>query len=168
MHGRQHRRRLLGDVHPGKNLRGLGDAGQAFVDDVGPQMLQMEINVILVFADAAPLADFDGHRAADHIARGQVLGVRRVAFHEALAVGIGQIAALAPATFGHQTAGAVDAGRMELGEFHVLQGESGAQHHAVAVAGAGVGGGRREVGAAVTAGGQHGLMGAEHMQRAVG
>ncbi len=57
---------------------------------------------------------------------------------------------------------------MELGELHVLQRQTSAQHHAVAVAGAGVGGGRREVGATVAAGGQYGLVSAEHMQRAIG
>ncbi len=71
--------------------------------------------------DAATLADLDGHRAADHVARGQILGVGRVALHEALALGVGEVAALAARAFGDQAARAVDAGRMELHELHVLQ-----------------------------------------------
>ena len=118
-------------------------------------------------ADAAALADFDGHRARDHVARGQVLGRRRIALHEALAFRIDQIAAFAARALGDQHAGAVDAGRVELDELHVLQRQAGAQHHGVAVAGAGMGRGAGEIGAAVAAGRQNHLMGAEPVQGAV-
>ena len=97
----------------------------------------------------------------DHVARGQVLGGGRIALHEALALGIGEIAAFAAHAFGDQAAGAVDAGGMELHELHVLQRQAGAQHHGVAVAGAGMGAGAGEIGAAIAAGGQDHLVGAE-------
>jgi hypothetical protein len=58
-------------------------------------MVEVQVDVVLVLADAAALADFHGHAARDHVARGQVLGDRRIALHEALAFGVGQIAALA-------------------------------------------------------------------------
>ena len=64
--------------------------------------------------------------------------LRRIALHEALAAGVGQIAAFAAHAFGDQDARAVDAGRMELHELHVLQRQARAQHHGVAVARAGV------------------------------
>jgi hypothetical protein len=44
---------------------------------------------------------------------------------------------------------------VELHELHVLQRQAGAQHHAAAVAGAGVGRGAGEIGAAIAAGRQH-------------
>ena len=97
----------------------------------------------------------------------EVLHGRRIALHEPLALGVGQVAALAARALGDQAAGAVDAGRVELHELHVLQRQAGAQHHAVAVAGAGVGAGAGEVGAAVAAGGQDRHLGAEAVQRAV-
>ncbi len=118
-------------------------------------------------AHAAPLADFDGHRAAHHVARREILGVGRVALHEALAGGIGEIAALAARALGDQAARAVDAGRMELHELHVLQRQAGAQHHAAAVAGAGVRRRAREVRAAVAARREDHLVRAEAVQRAV-
>ena len=120
MHGWQHRRRFLGHIDSGENPGGFGNTGQPLVDHIRTQMLQVQINMILVFADSAPFADFDGHRPADHIAGRQVFGVRRVALHEPIAVGIGQVAAFAATAFGHQTAGAVNAGGMELGELHIL------------------------------------------------
>ncbi len=127
----------------------------------------MEHDVVLVRTAAAPLADLDGHGAAHHVARGEVLGVRRVALHEALARAVGEIAAFAAGTLGDQHAGAVDAGRMELEEFRVLQRHAGAERHGVAVAGAGVGLRGREEGAAIAARRQHHDMRAEAMDRAV-
>ncbi len=57
---------------------------------------------------------------------------------------------------------------MELHELHVLQRQPGAQHHGVAVAGAGVRRGAGEVGASVAAGGEDRDVRAEAVQRAFG
>ena len=56
---------------------------------------------------------------------------------------------------------------MELHELHVLEGKAGAEHHGVAVAGADMGRGAGEIGAAITAGRENDLMRAEAMQRSV-
>ena len=56
---------------------------------------------------------------------------------------------------------------MELHELHVLQGQTKARHHAVAVAGAGVGARCGEIGAAVAAGSQHDHLCGEAVDRAV-
>ena len=90
--------------------------------------------------------------------------MRRVALHEALARRIRQIAAFAARAFGDQHAGAVNAGRMELHELHVLQRQAGAQNHRVAVAGAGVRRRAGEIGAPVAAGRQDCPLGAEAVQ----
>ncbi len=92
---------------------------------------------------------------------------RRVALHELLALGIAQETAFAARALGDEHARAVDAGRMELHELHVLEGKAGAQNHGVAVAGADMGRCAGEIGAAITAGRENDLMGAEAMQRAV-
>ncbi len=120
-----------------------------------------------MLADAAAFADLHGHGARDHVTGGEVLGVRGIALHEALALGVGQIAALAACALGDQAACAVNAGGVELDEFHVLQRQTRAQHHGVAVARAGVRGGGGEIGAAIAAGRQNGLLGAEAVQGAV-
>ena len=123
--------------------------------------------MVLVLADAASFANLDGHRTRDHVARGQILGRRRVALHEALAFGIDQIAAFAARAFGDQAAGAIDAGRMELHEFHVLQRQAGAQHHGIAIAGGRERRGAGEVDAAIAAGGDDDHVGAEAVDGAV-
>ena len=124
-------------------------------------------DMVAVRADAAALADFQRHRPADDIARGEILGRRRIALHEALALRIGEIAAFAAHPLGDQAAGAVDAGRVELHEFHILARHAGAQGHGVAVAGLGVGAGAGKIDAAVAAGRQHGLVRAEAVDGAV-
>src|SRR5690606_2186105 len=143
--GGDHRDRLLLHVDAGEDPRALGDAGQLLVDVLRIEVGQVEVDVVAVLADAPALADLDGHRAADHVARGEVLGVGRVARREALALRGAQDAAFAADALGDQAAGAVDAGRVELHELHVLQAQPGAQRHAAAVAGAGVGAGGGEV-----------------------
>jgi hypothetical protein len=83
-------------------MRALGDARQLLVDHARAEVGQVEQDVVLVLADAAAFADLDGHRTADHVARGQVLVVRRVALHEALAAAVAQDAAFTADTLGDQ------------------------------------------------------------------
>ncbi len=130
-------------------------------------MVEMQINVILLGSHSATFADFNGHGTGDDIARGKVLGMGCIALHEALAFRIGQVAALATCAFGDQHARAVNPGRMKLNEFHVLQRQSGPQHHGVAVASAGVCRGAGEIGAAITTGRQDRLVCLEAVQRTV-
>src|SRR3546814_12846991 len=85
----------LGDVGAGEDLGGLGDARQAAVQHLRVEMLEVQHDVVLVRTAAAPLVDLDGHRPADHVAAGQLLGGPRVALHEALAPGLGEVAATA-------------------------------------------------------------------------
>ena len=155
VHGRQHRDRLARHIHAGEHPRGFADAGQPLVQDLRAQVLQVQHDVFFVGPAAAPGIDLQRHRARDHVAAGEVLGGRGVALHEALALAVGQVAALAARPFGDQAAGREDAGRVELHELHVLARQAGAQHHGVAVAGAGMRRGAGQEGAPVAAGGQH-------------
>jgi hypothetical protein len=65
---RQHRNRLAGHIDAGEDARALRDAGQALVQHRGIEVIEVQEDVILVLADAAALADLDGHRARDHVA----------------------------------------------------------------------------------------------------
>ena len=168
VHRRQYRNRLTGHIHACEDLRRLGNAGKLLVDGVRAEMFQVQEDVILVLTDAATFANLDGHCAAHDIARGEVFGIRRIAFHETLARRVAQDAAFATHAFGDQTACAVDAGRMELHEFHVLHRQSGTQHHAAAISCAGVRRSTREVRATVAARRENGLVTDESMHRAVG
>ena len=65
-------------------------------------MLEVQVHVIFVLADAAAFADLDRDRAAHDVARREILRVRRVALHEALALGIREVTALAARALGDQ------------------------------------------------------------------
>ncbi|MND87832.1 hypothetical protein D3C80_798400 [compost metagenome] len=131
------------------------------------KVVEMQEDVILVLADAAAFTDFHRHAARHHVTRGKVFCRRRITLHEALAFGVDEITAFAARAFGNEAACAINAGRVELHEFHVLKRQAGTGNHAAAVAGAGVGRGRREIGAAVTAGRENHHLGGEAMDRAV-
>ena len=109
--GRQHRDRLARHVNAGEDLCGLADARQPLMQELGPEMFQMQQDVVLVRPAAPTLVDLDRHRAADDVPARQIFGARRIALHEALTFRIGEIAALAARAFGDQAAGAVDSGR---------------------------------------------------------
>ena len=93
--------------------------------------------------------------------------MRRIALHEPLALAVGKIPAFAACAFRDQHSRAIDAGRMELHELHVLQRQSGAQHHRIAVPGAGVRRRTREIGAPVAARRQDRALRTERMDRSV-
>ena len=48
-----------------EDVRGLDDAGQALIEDVRRQVLDMKVNVVLLLADPAALGDLDRLGAAD-------------------------------------------------------------------------------------------------------
>ena len=167
MHRRQHRDRLPRDIDAGKDARTLRNPRQAQLQRLPRQVVEVEVDVVLLLAHAPPLADLERHAAADHIARGQVLVGRRIALHEPLALGIGEIPPLAACAFGDQTPRTIDAGRMELHEFHVLQRQSRPRDHAAAVARAGMRARRAEIGAPIPARRQDHHLGAKDMHRPV-
>ena len=167
MHGRQDRHRLAREIDAGEYARGFGNTRQALGQDFRIEMVEVEEDVILLRPDAAAFADFDGHRAGNHVARGEILGRRRVTLHEALAFRIDEVGAFAARAFGDEHAGAVDAGGVELDEFHVLERQAGPQHHGIAIAGLGVRAGARGIGAAIAAGRQDRHLRGEAVDRAV-
>src|SRR5690625_2638806 len=65
--GRDDRDRLLGYIDPGEDPGALGDAGQTLMQDLGVEMLQVQMDMILFRSDTSPLVDLDRHRAADDI-----------------------------------------------------------------------------------------------------
>src|ERR1700719_125901 len=167
MDGRDHRDRLLARIDAGENARRLNDAREARAEDIRRQLLEMQVDVVLLLTDAAALADLDRLGPADHVARGEVLFAGCIFGHEALALAVGQIAALAAGALGNQNARAINPGRVELDELHVLQRETSAQYHRVAVAGAGVRRGAGLVNPAAAAGRNDSHICAEPVDRPV-
>ena len=157
----------FGNVDTGEDGGGFRDTGETLVEDLGGEVGELEVEVVLVGADTAALADLDGHGAGDDVAGGEVLGGGRVALHEALTFGVDEVSAFAAGALGDEAAGAVDTGGVELDEFEILVGETGASDHGHSVTSTGVRGGAREVGTSVSTGGKDGLVGAEAVEGTV-
>mmetsp|Transcript_3468 Transcript_3468/g.4859 ORF Transcript_3468/g.4859 Transcript_3468/m.4859 type:complete len:531 (-) Transcript_3468:80-1672(-) len=167
VHGGQHGDGLARHVHPREDGRRLADARQPLGQQLGGQVVQVQVDVVRLLAHPAALADLHGHGAADDVAAGQVLRRGRVPLHEPLTLGVAQDAALPTGALRDQAAGAVDARGVELHELVVLHRQPRAQGHRVAVPGAGVGAGAAEVGPPVAPRGQHRVLRPQAMQRAV-
>lgn len=167
VHGGQDGDRLLRDVDTGEDSRSLGDTGEALVEDIGGQVGQLEVDVVLVGADTAALTDLHGHGSGDDISGCQVLGGGGISLHESFTLGVEKVSTLATGSLGDQTSGTVDTGRVELHEFEILVGETGTGNHGGSVSGTGVRRGAREVGSSVTTCGKDGVVGEEAVEGTV-
>ena len=161
MAGRDDRNRSDDRVNVGKGLRQLANTWQTAVQHVFAEVVEFQQYVILVRATAVAGNDFLDHGTSNHVATGQVFGVRRITLHETLAMGVDQVTTFTTATFGDQYTGAGDASRVELPHFDVLHRYAGTQGHAHAITGVdqGVGGG--SVDTASTASGQNHSLGTD-------
>src|SRR5690606_38483674 len=110
MAGRDDRYRRNHRIDVGKGLGQLADTGQTAVQHVFTEVIELEQDVILVRTTAVAGDHFLDHGTGDHVAAGQILGVGRIALHEALAMHVDQVTTLAAATFGHQYAGTGNTG----------------------------------------------------------
>ncbi len=164
--GRQHRHGLGVRLDAEVGARELGDVGQLRVDHRGLEVRDVEVDVVLVGAGAATLADLGRHAARDDVPRSEVLDRRRVALHESLALAVAQDRALTAGGFREQDAEPGQSRRVELEELHVLEREPLAPDDPDAVAGEGVRVGGRLVDLAEPAGGEDDRLALEHVQLA--
>src|SRR5690606_26318487 len=159
--GRDHRHRSGDRVNEGEGPGQFTDTRQNAVQHFHPQVVQLQHHVVAIRTTAVTGQDLFNHGAGYHVATGKVLGVGRIAFHEALAVLVDQVSTFTTATFGNQYPGTGNTGRVELPHFHVLYRHAGTQRHADAVAGVDQGIGSGGVDTARTTGGQHGGLGTD-------
>lgn len=155
---------LLADIDTGENAGRLRDTGETLGKNLGGKVAELEVDVVLLGTDATAVTDLHGHGAGDDVTRGKILGGRGISLHETLTLGVEEVATLTTSTLSDQAAGTIDTGRVELDKLEILVGETGTGNHGHTVTGAGVGRSAREVGAAVTAGGENGVVGEEAVE----
>jgi len=158
---------LLGDVDTGENTGGLRDTGETLGKNLGGKMAELEVDVILLGADTAAVANLHGHGAGDDVTRGKILGGRSISLHETLTLGVEEVSTLTTSTLSDQAAGTVDTGRVELDEFEILVGETGTGNHGHTVTSASVGRSAAEVGTAVSTGSEDGVLSQETVEGTV-
>ncbi len=91
---------LLGDVDTSEDAGRLRDAGEALGKNLGGEMAELEVDVVLVRADTAAVADLHGHRTRDNVTAGKILGGRGISLHEALTLRVEEVATLTTGALG--------------------------------------------------------------------
>ena len=157
--------RLAGDVDAGEVAADEHDLAQRLVDALLRDDGDVERDGAV--GEAAALVDLGLLGARDDVARRKLHLVGRVALHEALALGVQQVRALAAGALGDQEALAGQAGRVVLDHLHVHQRRADAVGHRDPVAGADQGVGGRLPDLAVAAGREDHVLRLEQLHRAV-
>jgi hypothetical protein len=158
---------LLADINTSENTGSLRDTGQTLGKNLGGQMAELEVDVVLLGTNTTALTDLHGHGSGHDISGGKILGGGSISLHESLTLGVQKVTTLTTSTLGDQAAGTVDTRGMELDELEILVGKTGTGDHGHTVTGTGVGGCAAEVGSAVSTSGQDGVVGKESVKGAV-
>ena len=126
--------RLTGDVDAGEVAADEDDLAERLVDPLAGDDGDVERDRAV--REAAALVDLGLLGAGDDVAGGELHLVRRVPLHEALALGVEQVRALAAGALGDQEALPGQRRRVVLDHLHVHQLRAGPVGHRDAVAGA--------------------------------
>ncbi len=127
--------RFAGDVHAGEVAAEVDDLAQRLERALARDDRDVEVDAGAVGADAAALVDLDLLGARDDVAGGELHLVRGRFLHEAFAVGVQQVGALAARALGDQHPGLDQAGGVVLDHLHVHQRRADAVGQRDAVAG---------------------------------
>lgn len=165
--GREDGDGLLADVDTGENGGSLRDTGQTLGENLGGQVAELQVHVVLLGSDTTSLTNLHGHGSGDDITRGQILGGRGVTLHESLTLRVEKVTTLTTRALGNQATSSVDTSRVELNELQILVGETSTGNHGHTVTGTGVGRRAAEVGTAVTTGGEDSVLGKESVEGTV-
>ena len=131
---RAHRDHVLRRVDAEEVVADLVDLAQVVLDVVLAEQRDVEPEVVAEAAlDALALRDVLLHPPRHDVARRELLLLRLVVGHEAVAVAVLQQAAVAAAALGDEDAGREDAGRVELHRLHVAErGDAGLERDRMA------------------------------------
>ena len=149
MNGWQDWNGLLGGINTGEDVCSFENTGEALMNLLRRQVVQVKVDVIILGANTASFEDFHSHGAGDDVSGCKILCVGGIPLHESLTLAIPEDSTFSTAALSHEAASAIDAGRMELYELGILNWESSSSDHTTTVTCACVRACAREVGAAV-------------------
>merc|ERR1719453_1700160 len=111
---------LLGDIDTSEDLGSLRDAWKTLGQSLRWEVIEMEVNVVLVWANTSAFTDLHGHGTTDNITRSQILCVWRISSHKWLAFTVAKDASLPTAALSEQATSWEDTCWVELDELQVL------------------------------------------------
>jgi hypothetical protein len=158
---------LLGNINTSENTGSLRDTRQTLSKDIGGKVAELQEDVVLLSTNTTAVANLHGHGSGNNVTRGKILGSGGITLHEALTLGVEEVATLTTSTLGDQTTGTIDTSGVELDEFEILVGKTSTSNHSHTVTSASVGGGTAEVGTAVTTSGEDGVVGEESVESTI-
>jgi len=167
MDGGQDRDGLLANIHSSKDAGSLRDTRETLSKNVGGQMAQLEVDVVLLRANTTAVAYLHSHGPGDDITTGKILGGRGISLHETLTLRVEEISTLTTSTLSDQAASSVNTRGVELDELEILVGKTGTSNHGHSVTGAGMGGCAAEVSASVSASRKDGVVGQETVESSI-
>jgi hypothetical protein len=165
--GRENWDRLLADIDTGEDRCGLRDTWETLVKNLGGQMAELQVDVVLIRANTTAFTDLHSHRSGNDIARRKILGSRCVSLHKSLSLRVEEVSTFSTGTLGDQAASSVDTSRVELDEFEILVRQTSTGNHSHTVTCAGVGGCTTEVGTSVTTSSQNSVVCPESVQSTI-
>lgn len=130
-------------------------------------MAELEVDVVLVWANTTTLADLHGHGTGNNVTGCKILCSWCVSLHKSLALGVKEVTTLTTSTLSDQAAGTVDTSWVELDELQILVRETSTSNHSHSVTSASVCRGAREVGTSVTSSGQNRVVCAESVKSSI-
>jgi hypothetical protein len=149
---------LLSHVDTCENRSGLRDTRQTLVENLSGEMAELEVDVVLLWADTTSLADFKGHGSRYNVSGSQILGRRGITLHESLTLGVKEVTTLTTRTLSDQATSAVDSSGVELHKFEILVWQTRTGDHSHTITSASVGRCAAEVGTSVTSSSQNGVL----------
>jgi len=124
---------LLGDIDTSKDLGSLRDAWETLSQSLRWKVIEVEVDVVLVWANTSAFTDLHGHGATDDITRSQILCVWRISRHEWLTFTVAEDTSLTTAALSEQATSWEDTSRMELHELQVLDWDASTSGHGISV-----------------------------------
>lgn len=158
---------LLADVDTSEDGGGLRDTWKTVVEDLRWQVRELQVNVVLVWANTTALADLHGHGTRDNVTGGKILGSWSVTLHEPLTLRVQEVTTLTTRALSDQAASTIDTSWVELHKLQILIGKTSTSNHCHTVTSASVSGCAREVGTTVTTGSEDSVVGAETVKGTV-
>ena len=158
---------LLGDIDTGENGGGLRDTWETLVENVGWQVGELEVDVVLIWSNTTSLADLHGHGTGDNVAGCKILGGWCVTLHKSLTLRVEEVSTLTTGTLSDQATSSVNTSWVELNELQILVRKTSTGDHSHSVSGTGVGGCAGEVGSSVTSSGKNGVVSTESVESSI-
>jgi hypothetical protein len=116
-------------VNTGKNVSQFPDAGKSFMNHISTDVIKFEEYIISLGATTSSISNFFGYSSRYNISGGEIHNSGSVSLHESLPVFVYKITTFAAHSLRYEIAYTINASRMKLNKFKILDRKTGAECH---------------------------------------